>query len=73
MLHLPIAIFTYVYGINREAIRLVTAHGCGVSKTARNLGINSTMLGRWKPEFETKQRAALPEQDRHNFTFYMIA
>ena len=29
----------------REAVRLVTEHGYGVSETARNLGINAHMLG----------------------------
>jgi transposase len=32
----------------REAIRLVMAHGYGITEAARNLGINATMLGRWK-------------------------
>ena len=48
----------------REAIRLVTAHGDGVSETARNLGRNATRLGRWTREFETKQRAAFPGNGR---------
>ena len=34
----------------REAIRLVTVQGYGVSETARNLGINANMLSRWKRE-----------------------
>jgi transposase len=48
----------------REAIRLVTEHGYGVSETARNVGINSTRLGRWNRECETKQRAAFPGNGR---------
>jgi len=39
----------------QAAIRLVTVNGHGVSETARNLGINANMLGRWKREEETKQ------------------
>jgi transposase len=42
----------------REAVRLVTEHGYGVSETARNLGINAHMLGRWKREVEAPQSAA---------------
>lgn len=54
----------YTDEFKREAIRLVTEHGYGVSATARNLGINSTMLGRWKREFAGKQRAAFPGNGR---------
>jgi len=35
-----------------EAVRLVTDHGYGVSETARNLGMNAHMLGRWKRQVE---------------------
>jgi transposase len=48
----------------REAVRLVTAHGYGVSETARNLGINAHMLGRWTREVEAQQRAAVPGHGR---------
>jgi transposase-like protein len=39
----------------REAVRLVTTHGYRVSETARNLGINPNILGRWKREVEATQ------------------
>ncbi len=42
----------------RAAIRLVTVKGHGVSETARNLGINAKMLGRWKREDASKQHTA---------------
>jgi transposase len=35
-----------------EAARLMTAHGYGVTETARNLGIHAHMLGRWKCQVE---------------------
>ena len=35
-----------------EAVRLVTDHGYGVTETARNLGINAHMLGRWKRQVD---------------------
>ena len=44
----------------REAVRLVTEQGDGVSETARNLGINTPMLGRWKREVEAKHNGAFP-------------
>jgi transposase len=48
----------------REAVRLVTEQGYGVSETARNLGINAPMRGRWKREVEAQQRAAFPGNGR---------
>ena len=41
----------------QAAIRLVTVNGHGISETARNLGINAKMLGRWKREDEAKQNS----------------
>ena len=41
-----------------EAIRLVTVNGYGVAETARNLGINGNMLGRWKREAEAQANLA---------------
>ena len=48
----------------REAVRLVTEQGYGVSETARHLGINAHMLGRWKREVEAQQSAAVPRNGR---------
>lgn len=42
----------YTEEFKREAVRLVTDHGYGVTETARNLGINAHMLGRWKRQVE---------------------
>jgi transposase len=42
----------YTEEFKREAVRLVTDSGYGVSEAARNLGINITMLGRWKRQVE---------------------
>jgi transposase len=44
----------------REAVRLVTEQGYGVAETARNLGINPNMLGRWKRELTGQPQAAFP-------------
>jgi transposase len=48
----------------REAVRLVTEQGYGVSATARNLGLNAQMRGRWKREVEAPQSAAFPGNGR---------
>lgn len=34
------------------AIKLITEQECQIAGAARNLGIDATMLGRWKREFE---------------------
>ena len=47
----------YTEAFKREAVRLVTDHGYGVSEAARNLGINATMLGRWKRQVEQQQNS----------------
>ena len=54
----------YTEEFKREAMRLVTEQGYGVSETARHLGINAQMAGRWKREFDTKGRAAFPGNGR---------
>lgn len=35
-----------------EAVKLITVQGYSVAEAARNLGVNATMLGRWKKEIE---------------------
>jgi transposase len=55
---------TYTAEFKHEALRLVTVHGYGVAKAARNLGINATMLGRWKREQEAREDRAFPGKGR---------
>ena len=43
-------------------MRLITEEGRGVADIARNLGINATMLGRWKRESEEEE--AFPGKGR---------
>ena len=38
----------YTAEFKREAVRLMTEHGYGVTEAAHNLGIHAHMLGRWK-------------------------
>lgn len=54
----------YTEAFKREAIRLVTEQGYGVAETARNLGINVKMLGRWKREGDTASSSAFPGHGR---------
>ena len=55
---------SYTAEFKREAVRLVMAHGYGITEAARNLGINATMLGRWKREVEQTMNGALPGNGR---------
>jgi transposase len=55
---------TYTAEFQREAVRLVTAHGDGVAEAARNLGIKAAMLGRWKRALEAHENGACPGQGR---------
>ena len=51
---------SYTAEFKREAVRLVMMHGYGMTEAARNLGINATMLGRWKRELEAQENGAFP-------------
>lgn len=42
----------YTDEFKEEAVRLVVDQGYSCAEAARNLGINATMLGRWKREYE---------------------
>jgi transposase len=42
----------YTAEFKREAVRLVTDHGYGVTAAARHLGSNVKRLGRWKRQAE---------------------
>ena len=55
---------TYTVEFKREAVRLVTVHGYCVAAAARNLGLNATMLGRWKREQEAQEDRAFPGKGR---------
>jgi transposase len=54
----------YTEEVKREALRLVTEQGYGVSETARNLGITAHQWGRWKRACETQDSAAFPGHGR---------
>ena len=48
----------------RAAVQLVTEHHYGVAETARNLGINTHMLRRWKRELADCDNGAFPGKGR---------
>jgi transposase len=49
----------YSAEFKREAVRLVTEHGYGVTEAACNLGINVKMLGRWKRQAAQQTNGSL--------------
>ena len=50
----------YTPEFKRDAVNLVLEQGYNLTETARRLGINAHMLGRWKQEYEEKQGEAFP-------------
>jgi transposase len=50
----------------RQAVRLVTEHHYGVAAAARNLGINTTMLRRWKRASADHENGACPGKGRRS-------
>jgi transposase len=55
---------TYTAEFKREAVRLVTEHHYGVAEAARNLGINTNMLRRWKRALADHANGAFPGKGR---------
>jgi transposase len=62
---------SYTLEFKHEAVRLITDEGQRIAEVARNLGINATMLGRWKREslegdaFPGKGRMKPMEEELH--------
>ncbi len=54
----------YTEEFKREAVRLITEHGYGVTEAARNLGINAQMLGRWKSRIKHQNNGAFAGNGR---------
>ncbi len=42
----------YTSEFKEDAVKLITEQGYKITEAARNLGVNATMLGRWKRELE---------------------
>jgi transposase len=49
----------YTEECRRDAVRLVTEHGHGVTEAARNLGIHGKLWGRWKRQAAQEHPGAL--------------
>ena len=53
---------SYTPEFKYEAVRLIIDEGHSIAEVARNLGINATMLGRWKSE--AQEEDAFPGKGR---------
>lgn len=53
---------SYTPEFKYEAVRLIIDEGQRIAEVARNLGINATMLGRWKSEVQEED--AFPGKGR---------
>ena len=47
-----------------EAVRLVTEGGQSIAETARELGVNASLLGRWKQQLTENVDEAFPGKGR---------
>ena len=47
----------YTAEFKQEAVRMMTQSGLSAAQVARDLGINATLLGKWKRQFEAGQQA----------------
>lgn len=50
----------YTKEFKEESVKLITEQGYQITEAARNLGINETMLGRWKKEIVGETDNASP-------------
>jgi len=51
---------TFTKQFKTDAVKLVTDQGCKLSEAARNLGIEPSVLRRWKTRLETEGSDAFP-------------
>lgn len=54
----------YTEEYKEEAVKLVTEQGYKIAETARNLGVNPNLLGRWKRDFEVGDGDCLDSGDK---------
>ena len=50
----------YTAEFKKEAVELVTSHDYSITEAAKNLGIASSMLNRWRREQRKKAQNAFP-------------
>jgi transposase len=53
----------YTQEFKEESIKLIKEQGYGIAEAARNLGINETLLGRWKRELEGVSEGSVGTQN----------
>jgi transposase len=54
----------YTQEFKEEAVKLITEQGYQIAEAARNLGVNQTLLGRWKREIESGGESTPGAQDK---------
>jgi len=47
-----------------SAVRLITERGIGIAQAARDLGVDRSLLTKWKAELSTNGKAAFPGKGR---------
>jgi len=57
---------SYTPEFKKDAVRLVTEQGYKVTEAARNLGLNPSVLQRWKTELASAGPNAFPGKGRLN-------
>ena len=55
---------SYTSEFKQDAVRLVTEQGYKVTEAARNLGINPSVLARWKSQLVSEGTNAFPGKGR---------
>jgi transposase len=55
---------TYTPEFKKDALRLITEQGYKVTEAARNLGINPSVLARWKSQLVSEGTNAFPGKGR---------
>ena len=55
---------TYTPEFKKDAVRLITEQGYKVTEAARNLGINPSVLTRWKSQLASEGTNAFPGKGR---------
>ena len=55
---------TYSKEFKLEAVRLITNKGYSIAEASRNLGVEYSVLRRWKKQFEQDPQLAFPGKGR---------
>ena len=58
----------YSVAFKQEAVRLMTREGVSAAQVANDLGINASLLGKWKRQLEAGQQARVT--GRHSYVAF---